>query len=161
MRIDNWGMGQVLELPDHLLGRRYLVSCSVLGGDNDAAWDISEIAFPEMCVIWEVRLYSVLTGADIDSIRVAIGDQLPTSTAMVDALEPLLPGFGAQGPDPRVISLSLNGHCDLTRLRFGLRTAGRRLVLEVTGASGKTPRVQCGVVVSSVPKEIPEWMGLG
>lgn len=158
MKIGNWGIGQVLELPDHLFGRRYLVSCSVVGGDGAAAWDIAEIAFPEKAVIWEVRAWSSSAGVDIGSIRLALGDQLPTSVAMVTALEPLLPGLGVQGADPRAINPGVDGGFDLNRIRIPIAASGRRLVLEVTGATGKTPLVTVGVIVSSVPKEIPAWV---
>lgn len=158
MRIDQWGIGRILELPDHLFGRRFLVSCSVEGGDAAAAWDISELAFPEVAVIWEVRIFSVLAGSNVDSIRLAIGDQLPTATAQMDGLEPFIQGLGAQGPGPRAINPSLDGRMEWDRLRFAIATAGRRLVLEATGIAGQTPVVTVGVVVSSVPKEVPEWL---
>ena len=158
MRIDNWGMGAKMMLPDELFGRRFLVSCTVEGGSEAAAWDMSEIAFPEHAVIWEFRVFSELTAADLISVRVALGDQLPTSQAMMTALEPLVAGLGAQGPDPRIMGLSLDGRLEFTQLRFGMASAGRKLVLEVMGAQGKTPRVTVGVVVSSVPREVPEWL---
>lgn len=161
MRIDNWGLGQMMQLPDHCFGRRFLISCSVEGGDAAAEWDISEVGFPERSVIWEVRIFSVLAGANVDSVRLALGDQLPTVTAEMDGLEPFIQGLGAQGPGPRAINVSLDGRMEWDRLRFPIATAGRKLILEVTGVAGQTPRVSCGVVVSSVPKEVPEWLFSG
>lgn len=158
MRIDDWGIGRIMELPDCLFGRRFLVSCSVEGGADAAAWDISELAFPEVAVIWEVRMFSELAGNLVDSFRLALGDELPTLTGQMDRLEPFIQGLGAQGPGPRAINPSLDGRMEWARLRFAIATAGRRLVLEATGAGTSTPVVTVGVVVSSVPKEIPEWL---
>jgi len=160
MRIESWGIGRIIELPDFCFGRRFVVSCSVVGGDGTEAWDISELAFGEKMVVWEVRVFSSSAGVDIDSIRLALGDQVPVSAAMMDRLEPLVPGLGAQGADPRAINPGVDGGLAFTQLRVPVATSGRRLVLEVTGAAGKTPRVTVGIVVSSVPREIPEWLSL-
>ena len=158
MRIDNWGVGRKMQLPDECFGRRFLVSCSVEGADAQPAWDISELAFPEETVIWELQVYSCSAGADVASLRLALGDQLPTTAAMMTALEPLMPGLGLHGPDPRDIRPACDGEMGWNKLRMPIAAGGRRLVLEVTGAVGKSPVVTVGVVVSSVPKEVPEWL---
>lgn len=158
MRIHGWNLGRVLQLPDETFGRRFLISCRVQGGDASPAWDISEIGLPEKAVIWELRVFCDSTSADLASLRVALGDQVPASAAMMTALEPLMPGLGAQGADPRAINVSFDGRLEWTQLRFPLAAGGRRLVVEATGAAGKTPIVTVGVVVSGLPKEFPGWL---
>ena len=36
--------------------------------------------------------------------------------------------------------------------------AGRNLVVEATSVGAGTPAVMVGVVVSSVPREVPDWL---
>lgn len=158
MDISSWGIAQIMQLPDYCFGRRFLISCTVTGGDAAAAWDISEIALPERCVLWELRAFCDSTAADITSFRLALGDQLPVTTAIMDGLEPLINGLGAQGPGPRAILPSFEGKIQWDRLKQNIEPASRRLILEVTGASGKTPTVTVGIVVSGVPKSIPDMI---
>ena len=158
MRIDDWPCERILRLPDWCFGRRYLVSCSVVAGAAAPAWDISELSFPEHVCIWEISAYSDALSVDLLSFRMALGKQLPTSTAMMDANEPLFNGLGAQGPGPRAITMPYVGDMRWNMLRFCILTANRRLILEATGAEAKTPTVTIGVTVSSVPKEVPDWL---
>jgi len=158
MDISNWGIGRIMQLPDYCFGRRFLVSCTVQGGDAAAAWDISEVALPERCVIWEMRAFCDSTGVDLTSWRMALGDQLPATTAIMDGLEPLINGLGIQGPGPRAIDMSFEGKLIWNRLRQNINAASRRLIIEATGALGKTPIVTVGIVVSGVPRSIPDMI---
>lgn len=156
MDIQNWGIGRIMQLPDYCFGRRFLVSCTVTGGDAAAAWDISEIALPEQCVLWEIRAFCDSAAVDITSFRLALGDQLPVTTAIMDGLEPLINGLGAQGPGPRAIVPSLDGRMQWNKFRQNIASASRRLILEATGAATKTPTIMVGIVVSGVPRSIPD-----
>jgi hypothetical protein len=158
MDISNWGLHKIMQLPECCFGRRFLVSCTVTGGDAAAAWDISEIALPERCVLWEIRGFCDAAAADITSFRLALGDQLPVTTAIMDGLEPLINGLGAQGPGPRAIVPSLDGRMQWNRLRQNIHAASRRLILEATGAQGKTPTITVGIVISGVPRSIPDMI---
>lgn len=156
MRIDSWPMDKVMQLPDCAFGRRFLVSCTVSGTDAGEVFDISEIALPERCVIWELSAYCDSLSSDLAHFRMALGDQLPADAAAMSRLQPLFNGLGLQGAGPRRIVMPYVGDMRWNRLRFGIESAGCRLVLEALAESGKVPVVTVGIVVSSVPREVPD-----
>jgi len=159
MRIDHWPADKVLQLPRHLFGRRYAVSCTQRSVNDIRVWDISELAFPEVAVIWEVSVWCDRAAANVTRLRLALGDQLPTTTAMMDALEPVLPGLGGQGADPRIISMCSFAPFHIVWLKMRLATAGRRLVMEIECSAATSRGVTATVVCSGWCREIPEWMG--
>lgn len=158
MDIRNWSLDRIMQLPDSCLSRRFLISCCCAPEAEQTVWDISELGLPERAVLWEMMLWANTSAVNIESIRIALGDQLPASTEMMDALEPLIYGLGLQGPEPRVMYTSYLGMISFRRLRIPIEAAGRRLVLEVTAPAGQTPIVLVGIVVSTIPTEVPDWL---
>lgn len=158
MNIQNWGLGQIMQLPDYLFGRRFMVSCFLDVPDATRAWDISEVALPEMCVVWELVVATLQAfGAEI-TVRIALGDQLPAAAATFDALDPLFMGLGVQGPEPRGFHILDIGSFSMRRLRMPVAAQGNRLVVEALTPEAKSGTVFVGIVVSGVPKEIPDWL---
>ena len=158
MRIDHWGLDQVMQLPDHCFGRRWVVSCEIHGASGTTAWDMSEVGFPDVGVIWELVVepfYCTFAG---DYIRLALGDQLPAAAAMMDGLEPLIAGLGETGAEPRHMYVFYNLGSSLIQMREPKRFQGRRLVMEVAPSVEKFMWVRVMVVVSSIPKEVPDWL---
>jgi len=157
MNISNWPVSRILQLPDCCFGQRYVVSVS---GDRKAFGDwfsMSEIAFPSQCVIWEYSVY--FAGQHVDGAywRLALGLEEPADTAEFSLLEPLIPGFGLPGVDPKQMWQGYGQNFAMRGLRLYRETQGRRLVLQCHGAAGATTYVFVAVVVSSLPKEVPEW----
>jgi len=54
--------------------------------------------------------------------------------------------------------MSYEGKLVWNRLRQNVQSASRRLIIEATGAQGKTPIVTVGIVVSGVPRTIPDFV---
>jgi len=160
MNISQWPLGKIMQLPDHCFGRRYLISCSLSVKEVVIHWDISELAFPEVCVVWELVLQGTSSTPTLDIFRLALGDQLPTTVAMMDGLEPVFNGLGLTGPGPRGIWVPTANGVAFTKLRMPLRTAGRRLVLELGPGQVERVSVICGLVVSAIPKDIPSCFNL-
>ncbi len=150
-----------MQLPDCAFGRRWPVSCSAVGTVGVPTWDIAEIAFPERIVLWELNICACGAPGIDETIRLALGDQLPTSVVMVDALEPLIPGLGLQGADPRVILCVTYGSQDARHLRLPIHTAGRRLILELVADFPAAKGICVIATVSSVPREVPDWLVSG
>lgn len=161
MDIRNWPIDRIMQLPDSCFGRRFSVCVNVDTTGSAVAWDISEIAFPEMCVLWEVAISAnnYNFAPQLDNVRIALGDQLPTAAAMMNALEPLTPGLGAQGPEPRNIGAILGSF--IFHMRIPISAQGRRLVLEVTPSAEQDVKVSVVCQVSSIPKEVPDWLRSG
>ncbi|MBA7479329.1 hypothetical protein ES707_14763 [subsurface metagenome] len=161
MDIRNWPLDRIMQLPDCCFGRRYVISASALSSLGVLGYDISELALPERCVIWELAGWAGKENLDLAYFRIALGDQLPTTVAQMNALEPLIPGFGPQGPEPRRIDIYVNIGKLFNNIRMPLAAAGRRLVLEVASLPTKNCRFSVAVVVSSIPTEVPDWLCSG
>lgn len=158
MNISNWPLGQLMQLPDHCFGRRYMVYCTSRPSGQATGFDIAEIAFPEVCVIWELLIDCTVSADKRFIFRITLGDQLPTTEAMVLANEPLIMGLGEQGPEPREIHLKGGRVVRWNKLRFPIRTSGRRLVCQFENTDTLSAIGAVSVVCSSVPREIPDCL---
>jgi len=158
MRMDNWPLERIMRLPDWCFGRRFVISATASGVNGALAWDISELSFPEVCVVWSFTFWLRRDDFDIETFRVALGTQLPVAAAMMNALEPLIPGLGIQGAAPRQILMSSYGAATILTLRTPLETGGRNLVIEGTPSAAKSGSATGALVVSSMPREVPDWL---
>lgn len=158
MDIRNWPMGMIMQMPDHFFGRRWPIACE-LSGVSDPMFDISEMAFPERCVVWSVALdWRNASEHTAAHCRLALGDQLPTLIGHMNVLEPLLRSVGTQGAEPRYIALPVGALNLLWPMRMGLATAGRRLVISGSPGGSSWLFVRCVLEVSSVPTEAPDCL---
>lgn len=158
MDISKWPVDHILQLPDNLLSRRYLVSCSLWVPADTTAWDISELALPDRCVVHEVVIVGFGVINKITTLGLALGDELPITDAQFDALEPFFMGLGLQGPEPRSLTIGALNTVHFDRLKMYVPAQGRRLVLEQTCESGQEMGVSVGIVVSGLPREIPDCL---
>lgn len=156
MDTSKWSIPQLMQLPDEYFGRRFPIFLQGEKSGEGSLWDIAEIALPDICILWHVNILCQRLVTSNDYFRLALGDQLPTTTAMMDALEPLLPGFGEQGAEPRHIILPFYGQTFDFPCRVPLATSGRRPILEVTEAAANKIRVTVVLVVSSLRVSLPK-----
>lgn len=160
MDISNWGIGQIMMLPDHLFGRRWLLGCSAAADLALWVYDISEMALPEWCVIWEM----VFTGCNTVGVSInfslRLGDQLPASDAEFLAMEMIFPGIDHFVDGRNVFELGAMSNQQFRRIRQPVHSMGRRLVMGARAAVGSPEGGSVQVLISSVPKEIPEWFRL-
>ncbi len=161
MNISDWPLSRIMQLPDFCFGRRWLMSLTAVATTGAPAWDITELGLPELCVVWEFQLFIPRAGVLGHRWRLALGDVLPTSAAMFDVLEPLFPGFGIQGAEPRGIYQPYYTEFALRTLRYPIRAAGRRVIVELDPAGVGDSEVVISLVVSSIPKEVPGWLFSG
>lgn len=161
MNIEKWDVEDIMQLPDHCFGRRWVVSVTTKGVQSETDWDISEIAFPNIGVIWNFLLYPAYISSSSSHVRIAIGEQKPTSTAMMDKLEPLIVGLGRQGPEPRDIRMSQNAGSIMIPMRTVKRFQGKKLIMEAVPVADGYQHCICIVTVSSIPKEVPDWVVSG
>ena len=156
MNISDWPMQKIMSLPDHMFGRRFLISCQMIITGVHPLWDISEIAFPETAVIWEMRFGSCAEETIEVLMKFALGDQLPTTIAQFDRLEPIFNGLGVAGPGPRNNHILGTNNIEMRRLKMGVRTSGRRLVLQVLNLGATQAFTHVMLTVSGLPREIPD-----
>lgn len=158
MDISNWGIGKIMQLPDWCFGRRFPISVAARSVNGAIAWDISEVALPERCVVWEFIAWESYIEHVANYFRLAIGDQLPTAVAMMNALDPLFMGLGDQGAEPRQIRCPMSGNISFRRLRTPIETGNKRLIIEVVAQAAQSSWTSVVIVVSSVPREVPDWL---
>ncbi|MBA7708110.1 hypothetical protein ES703_116998 [subsurface metagenome] len=158
MRIDNWPIDRIMRLPDWCFGRRYVISATAFGAVGAQGWDISELSFPEVCVIWSLSFWASRVSPDVEALRIAMGTQLPTAVGMMDVLDPIFPGLGFHGAEPRQIEPALAGLASGMFLRMPLEPRGRNLIIEVSSVAEKNGSVIVALVVSAMPREVPDWL---
>jgi len=159
MDISKWGWGQLLELPDHLFGRRYCIGCSVTAIMQGVHFDISETPLPEKSVIWCVHAQHGSTILSIATVSFALGDFLPTVDAEFDQFEQLIPDIGIPVGTRRDIHFGNESPLVLCAMKVGVSTQGRRLVMRAHKTAQGTQPIDAALIVSSVPRSIPEWYG--
>ena len=155
--ISNWGWGQVLELPDHLFGRRFVTGCSMVLGAAGTVYGISEMGLPERCVIWEMLSTVSASTLQYVNMSLALGDHLPANDAEFDRLEQLFPDMGYRMGVRRDYYLGTAAQHALRGLKVGVDTSGGRLVARFNKAVGGMAIGEVELVVSSVPRSLPEW----
>lgn len=158
MNISQWSIGRIMQLPDCCLSRRFSVFVTIQTVGDSTQYDISELALPDRTIIHEFAFWAAGTFGQFTSIRLALGDQLPTATTEMDTLDPLFHGLGVQGPEPRVLLAMVGVSVHFDRLKMYVPAQGRRLILETTTLAGTNPAVSVGIVVSAVPTEVPDWL---
>ncbi len=147
-----------MQLPDCCLGRRFPVFVALETVTDETHWDISELALPDRTIVHELAIVASGAYGMEGTVRLALGDQLPTTTAQMDSLEPLFHGFGLQGPGPRYSNFSMPMNFAFRRLKMYVPAQGRRIILEAFTASAQGPSFYAAIIVSSIPTEVPEWL---
>jgi hypothetical protein len=147
-----------MQLPDWCFGRRYLVSLFLQSTGGNITFDISEIALSDITVLWNVAYQWYGEALEITWFKLVLGDQIPANVAEFDALEPLIPGFGAQGAEPRTIHcVGLDGQVSIP-LRMPIFAQGRRPVLSLVHSGMALRPFQVQLTFSSIPTEVPDWL---
>lgn len=148
-----------MQLPDGCFGRRFVISVEAVGVDGGDGWDISEIALPERCVLWELVFIPFAAAAQVMHVRLALGDQLPTTIVMMDQLEPLIMGLGLQGAEPRNIYTLAHSGWAIRNIKQSIASMGRRLVCQASPFPMQgAVHVRVACVFSAVPTEVPDCL---
>lgn len=158
MDIRRWTPDEILCLPDFCFGRQFPIFSSCVLDNGTWVADISEAAFPDPCVLWEVNVSVWRAAGATVWVRMALADRLPVDEAEFMTLEPFLHGFGNQGAEPRKVVTYLYPGAMGFGCKTFLRTSGRKLCLCASGAAGSYSYVYVTAVVSVVPREVPDWL---
>ena len=161
MNIQNWGIGQIMELPDWCFGRRWPISVGGQGSDGVPEYDICEEGLPDMCVIWEVYTVTSSVSIDFGRIELRLGDHLPANRAEFAAFELLFPGIVDRHHVRSRLMVALGGLSCMCKLRMPVAAQGRRLVGEFSSEAVGVVKSVAGLTISSIPKEVPGWLVSG
>ena len=158
MDIRDWPLSQIMQLPDNCFGRRWaIIFTQACEGITIYRW-ISETALPNRCVLWELWINgeSIITaGPDLDfPIFLKLGDQEPTTDAIVTGMAELLPDSDEQTDNNRVYRPNLH----LVNLRLPIDAQGRRVVVRVNCLEDRAMQLVIALVFSSIPTEVPDCL---
>jgi len=158
MNVSQWGIGQLMQLPDCCFGSRFEV---VLGARVTAAatvYTISPMALPDKCVIWQASLFWPWFGTGaatiLANVQVVLGDHLPIAAAEFNALEDVFPGAENYGGGQFIFRQPVN----LTKLRKPIAAQGRRLIVSFTQTTTAMIDMLAAFVISSMPTEVPDCL---
>lgn len=161
MDIRNWPLDKIMQLPDNAFGRKFMVAVEAQVPAGGTAFDIAEIAMPEQFVLWELSIYVVRISTFTEYVRIGLAQRLPASLAEFMLLDPLLHGLGIQGPPPRQIMLQGFQTIQTITVRMPFEAQSRKLALMCFAAETNHIWVRVVAVVSSIPKEVPDWIVSG
>ena len=158
MDIRKWGLDRIMQLPDGCFGRRWPIIFSGTIVSGAKGYFISELALPERSVIWQLFFWCpAIGGLETFNLSIfaayAIGDQLP-SAAIWPTLEPLF-----QGVDRVIIPTgAFYAFTGVLNMKVPVMTSGRRICLRVQNSSTISLLCCSGLVISSVPNEVPDCL---
>ncbi len=161
MDISKWPLDMIIALPDWCFGRKYPVSITLRANSDTLVFDIAEMALPEPCVLWSIHIEPYYVDHHNGYMRLALGEQLVTTEAEFMLFTPLIHGFGSQGNDPRKIENSQYTGPLVLNIRQVLDARGRKLTGMAIAVVDKSYRCRVTIVVSSIPKEVPDWVVSG
>ena len=158
MNIRDWPLDRIMQLPDHCFGRRWPIIFS-LKEPYELYFYISEMALPDYCVLWELYVCSSGVAAvgppptlwDVD-VSFKLGDRLPANLVEFTAMEDIFTGADEIVNGNRVVRPVLN-----LSMRMSIHSAGRRVVVRVDQTGYNAP-VSIGLVISSIPMEVPDCL---
>ena len=158
MDISKWPLDKIMQLPDNAFGQRYLVSCALATSGDNPVWDISEVSFPDKAVLWSVTIMWVYSNVTTAYVRLGMANKIPKNRLEMDTATNLVTGLGKQGFTPRRIPGYQYGGHEVYNMRKHIQPQGKKLVAEANAWTDKDIVVRVSALVSSIPKEIPEWM---
>jgi len=156
--ISKWPVRKVMRLPDWCFGDRWPISLHVLTSIGAWQFDIAGLGCGDVFVLWDLWIYGGSEVADQEHLRLTMGQALPATMAENSVNEDLLPDFGRAVGVRRVIGVWVPCYLRFPLLRMPIALNGRRVILEVEPDSIGQRKVWCGMVVSELPKEVPEWV---
>lgn len=147
-----------MQLPDCAFGERWPIILQGAGSTGIPVYRISMGALPEWTVIWEIWGSTCATVGSWCRFRFRLGDQLPTTEAQFQGMDALFRGFEDYVGLGSAIMFNPVNPPTLRRLRVPVHAAGRRLVMGFDVTSAIAQPICAGLVISSIPKEVPDWL---
>jgi len=147
-----------MKLPDWCFGRRFWIGCQGYHATGGVGYGFAEETYPEQFMLWAVMLSSY-SPAMTSAMRVMIrlSTKVFTGMAEVQAAQRLLKGVGRPGPYFDLYVQS-NGVTFFGDIRQYCSFPGHRLAIATNGDAANLYYCDVNVLISSVPKEIPDWL---
>ena len=158
MDIRDWPMDRIMALPDCCFGRRWPIGLGAEGDAVETVYNIAESALPDIFVLWEIAMVVTASFTAFVQFEIRLGDQLPVVAADFEAMELLLPGVQNSAGVRSAYTLIGTINRAIRGLRVPVKAQGRRLVVAYSALVEGAWAAEIDFVVSSVPKEVPDWL---
>lgn len=158
MDITKWPLNKIMQLPDHVFGRRWPIFAQPLVPSLFLFDFLLSDPLPERIVLWNIHVSMTKAFGEAHWFKLALGDHEPMNDAEFDAFERVFPGNLSS--DISEGSILIPGQMVLNiPMRLSIETMGRRFALQVWNGYGVT-QVYFGFtfLISSIPKEIPDCL---
>lgn len=158
MDVTGWSLEQRMMLPDHCFGNRQLIGTfNLVIGVGVKGWEISAIALPDPCCIWQLQIDSMPAPDAYGVLRFGLAKDVPASPEDMDAADEIFPYYGKPHVGPNQVYLyTRQGMQIIIPARKGMVTGDKKLVTELHSTTG-TNRVDCRLLVSGLPTLISAW----
>lgn len=158
MDTSQWGDGQLMQLPDWCFGRRWPITGGATITAGLYGWVLHPSRLPERMVVWSafacVRLASWATVSVGFKLSDTLAVDLPTFQAQESIFKEL---YGPHIGESELITGGI-GTISRINMRHLVRTTSRRLSIGFYNPLGTNANVQAGIVISSVPRSVPDWL---
>lgn len=158
MKIDNWPMDRVMRLPDWCFGRRWWIGEYMGSGTGVVYYRLGEEELPDKFILWGV-LIACRAPSCLEALRLTIrlSDHTPANVADANTMERLLKGISIPTITyefyPNANAVTWIG-CE----RQIIESSGRKLAMVSNGDQAIAYEMTVGVLISSMPKEVPDWL---
>lgn len=157
MDISRWSEAEIMQLPDHLFGKRWMIGCAEIIQDGLVHFAITMAPLPEWTVFWRYRLHDSSAELALIHTSLRLGDHLPATDAEFYELELLFPQGNRLAQSDFVHYAQKDEGFDMT-MRDLKKTSGRRIIMRNLRVAGAALHViMANFEISSVPRSLPEW----
>ena len=152
---------EAMSLPDWAFGQRFPISTGAFATESGNVFDISNDTLPDICVVWEVVVLTALSAGNNMRIYFKMGDYLPTGVVQFNALPDIFKGLAFLVGNVQMIGLLDSVGYYRMQIKKLWRPQGQRLVNRFEFVGSSTGVCQVNMVISTVPKRMPEWLSSG
>lgn len=161
MNILNWPEYKIMMLPDWCFGRKWWIGEYMGSTTGRIYYRLGEEQLPDWFVLWGV-LVCCRSPNCLEALRLTIrlGDHTPASVTDAQKMERLLKKISI----PSIVYelyVNQNGVIWINDQRQIMESKGRRLALVSNGNQAINYEMTVGVLISAVPREVPNWVVSG
>ena len=161
MDVSKWPHDKIMQLPDWCFGRRWWIGTYLGTVNDDVTYFKMEENLPDWFVVWQLLLtHQNDSDTCFVNLTVRLGQDVPTSATML-SFERL---FRHVGTPQQFYEFTLARFITfyLTDLRVLVESKGRTIVGALKVKTGtKTLENNLAIQISSIPKEVPDWVVSG
>ena len=161
MDISNWPDYKIMMLPDWCFGRRWWVGSYAGNTNGQAFYWCAEESLPDKIVVWGILL-SFLEAAATQAIRATIRLARNTTdiTANVMTCERICKGISSHNIQYEFY-VNQNGLTWINDIRLIKESKDRKIAFVTNGDQAIAYEGTVGVLISGVPREVPDWVVSG